>query len=144
MQKILHNRWHNHLDPNVKKSALTDEEERMIFEGYQQHGNKWAEIAKDLVGRTDNSIKNFFYATLRRQLRKISKRIRGKTKRKLKREQGDVTLEHLQKIMKENSIPYTDLDNIHIQHMLEHMDDNKASEKSSEPSCKRYDLYSFI
>ena len=42
-----------------------------LFRIQSQIGNKWAEIAKSLNGRTDNSIKNHFYSTLRKQYRKL-------------------------------------------------------------------------
>jgi len=44
-------RWHNHLNPNIKKDAWTLEEERALIDAHRIHGNKWAEIAKVLPGR---------------------------------------------------------------------------------------------
>jgi len=45
----------------------------IIFKAHRKYGNKWADISKYLVGRTDNSIKNHFYSTLRKSLRRINK-----------------------------------------------------------------------
>ncbi|KAK9734722.1 hypothetical protein RND81_04G159100 [Saponaria officinalis] len=60
-------RWHNHLRPDIKKDAWDEEEERMLVSAHQQFGNKWAEIARRIPGRSENSIKNHWNATKRRQ-----------------------------------------------------------------------------
>lgn len=41
-------RWTNHLRPDLKKGSFTAEEEEKIKQLHDQHGNKWARIAKSV------------------------------------------------------------------------------------------------
>lgn len=44
-------RWHNHLDPNIKKGPWSELEDSIIVQAWQEIGHKWADISKLLPGR---------------------------------------------------------------------------------------------
>ena len=59
-------RWFNALNPQVKKGEWTIEEDFKIYLLYSQYGGKWSKIALNFPNRTENSIKNRFYSSLRK------------------------------------------------------------------------------
>jgi len=56
----------NILDPGVKIGRWSEKEQIQIFEEMKNHLTSWSTISRKLTGRTENSIKNYFYSTVRR------------------------------------------------------------------------------
>lgn len=71
-------RFVNHLDPELKKGEWTDDEESILIAMHETHGNRWANISKQLPGRSDNDVKNHWYSTIQRKFQQHGKEVRFK------------------------------------------------------------------
>ncbi|KAA8548031.1 hypothetical protein F0562_004708 [Nyssa sinensis] len=64
-------RWTNYLRPDLKHDNFTPQEEQLILEYHKAIGSRWSLIAKQLPGRTDNDVKNYWNTKLRKKLSKM-------------------------------------------------------------------------
>ncbi|XP_050363178.1 transcription factor MYB8-like [Argentina anserina] len=60
-------RWLNYLRPTIKRGNITQEEEDLIIRLHKLLENRWSLIAGRIPGRTDNEIKNYWNAHLRKK-----------------------------------------------------------------------------
>eukprot|EP00981_Chlorochromonas_danica_P005121 scaffold1036_cov169-Ochromonas_danica.AAC.1 len=62
-------RWSNHLNPLLKKSPWTQDEDEQLIAAQAVLGNSWTKIAKTLEGRSENEVKNRWYSALAKRAR---------------------------------------------------------------------------
>ncbi|KAG7023170.1 Transcription factor MYB35 [Cucurbita argyrosperma subsp. argyrosperma] len=61
-------RWTSYLRPDLKHHNFTPQEEELIIRLHAAIGSRWAIIAQQLPGRTDNDVKNYWNTKLRKKL----------------------------------------------------------------------------
>ncbi|KAG5949866.1 hypothetical protein E4U57_008192, partial [Claviceps arundinis] len=59
-------RWYQSLKPDLNRSRITKEEGDIIIDRATRKGQGWAEIARQLKGRSDNLVKNWYYGRKKR------------------------------------------------------------------------------
>nr|QNC43969.1 R2R3 MYB transcription factor [Freesia hybrid cultivar] len=65
-------RWLNYLRPDVRRGNITPEEQLLIMELHSRWGNRWSKIARQLPGRTDNEIKNYWRTRIQKKTKSES------------------------------------------------------------------------
>ena len=61
------------MNPNMDKDKVWDLSENLeLLSHHNRVGNKWSAISEKMKGRTDNCIKNHFYALIRKGLRRTN------------------------------------------------------------------------
>ncbi|KAI4364750.1 hypothetical protein MLD38_020804 [Melastoma candidum] len=61
-------RWYNYLRSGIVRTPWTEQEDSVLMEAHAQCGNKWAEFAKLLPGRSKQAIKSHWNQTLSKRV----------------------------------------------------------------------------
>ncbi|XP_016509600.2 transcription factor MYB2-like [Nicotiana tabacum] len=64
-------RWMNYLRPNLRRGKLTPQEQLLILLLHFRFGNRWAKIAEQLPGRTDNEVKNYWRTKVQKHAKQL-------------------------------------------------------------------------
>lgn len=65
-------RWTNCINPDVKRTTLTEQEELALLMYHHAYPNKWAQIAKMIPNRSGNALKNNFDSLIKKIIRRIT------------------------------------------------------------------------
>ncbi|MCJ1328818.1 hypothetical protein MMC10_005495 [Thelotrema lepadinum] len=66
-------RWHQNLKPELNHEPISEEEGKFIEREVATVGKKWAEIARRMVNRSDNAVKNWWNGGENRRKRELAR-----------------------------------------------------------------------
>ena len=78
--KQCHERWVNHLRPDIRRGCWTEEEDAKLIDVYAQQGNRFTKIAEDL-GRSGIDVRNRIYSTQRMVTRYLEGKLTNNIRR---------------------------------------------------------------
>lgn len=71
--KQCRDRWANYIMNKINVEPWKPEEIQKVFNYHKFYGNHWNLISAELKSRTETQVKNLFYSTIRRNVRKFNK-----------------------------------------------------------------------
>lgn len=71
--KQCRDRWYNNLKNGSNSRSFTNSELKKVLNLYYEIGPKWSKISKKLGTKTENQIKNYINAMVRRNIRRFNK-----------------------------------------------------------------------
>lgn len=89
--KSCRERWFNHLDPKIKRTEWSQEEQWVLFILRNQSSEKWSLISKKLMGRTDNAVKNYWNSRLKKRIDSMQHAVNQHFERKRKQKIAQMT-----------------------------------------------------
>jgi len=63
--KQVRDRYLNYLNPEIKTTPFTPEEDNQLISLFNKMGNKWKQIANNMTGRSESQVKNRYYRHLK-------------------------------------------------------------------------------
>jgi len=152
--KQIRDRFINILDPEIRKGRFTEEEDMKLISLFQQHGSKWATIAKFYPNRTADMVKNRFHSSLKKKMENscleftnnyemtiAEYKEKSESSEKLSSPTKNSTFEATQPINNmEMSDKYFSNESSPIRNLYENMD-NKNYESSIISNFSNYDFY---
>ena len=103
-------RWINYLDPNLNKSQWTEEEDKLLYQKFNEIGRKWKIISSFFKNRTDINVKNRWLMLERHRLKNSKNKEQKESPKELNKVSSDAKTEEEEESTTNGSEPETPSD----------------------------------